>query len=667
QQYYELNFDKLRDMWYTGMMRGVLKAKAKNLCESLSQNECTLYSLCASDARSLVALAKCVVTLLDERDRQIAMGEEHRRQLQAGVAPVESEIFSRFPSFEHMNKELRIMLAKLESSMRTSLHQQNSVQSANNEIENRSITMKSHSIQPLPDEVINTHYQSSASSSYIDHKIPANTQTVKKSLSQEYPSSFKQLLTTFTNDHNDTLDQRISVEEKTPPMKVPLKVESYKLDISDINIRSNYSRSLISSKFMVKSRKNGQIIRSQKRRDHKNSDNKGSGKHRYRTPKGNSSEQRVNWGTLFGNASEQENLHKRQEGIARRDEQKTDVTTEPQHTKMRSTKITWPKTRNESEPTPRNLQKRSGAQSDTSTMNRKERRRSSSRTIVNKGMGTSRSSSKEPSNVKKLRIIRDHFSRLGQINEYIKRMNQENSRFLHEINVPMESKFETIEDANQNEMLNDIVAMINAFQKTGNDGPSISIMSPRLFSIIPGASKRPQLLSPTLLSFQKDGFFSMPDLFDMATSRKSDAAQLVDLIVELSGAATVLNKLYEKLQPQIKQVKEVHLPTIREFERQEQNWQKVIDSYSEKQKLDLKKRGYAHLAPEQLQLIYDKPIGVLRGIDVNWTQYANMSDAQREQRLEASIRELATFDENILKRTARFKRQRPFESAEFIE
>uniref|UniRef100_A0A914RBI6 Uncharacterized protein n=1 Tax=Parascaris equorum TaxID=6256 RepID=A0A914RBI6_PAREQ len=109
-------------------------------------------------------------------------------------------------------------------------------------------------------------------------------------------------------------------------------------------------------------------------------------------------------------------------------------------------------------------------------------------------------------------------------------MNQENSRFLHEINVPMESKFETIEDANQNEMLNDIVAMINAFQ--------------------------------------------------MATSRKSDAAQLVDLIVELSGAATVLNKLYY---------------------------------FPEKQKLDLKKRGYAHLAPEQLQLIYDKPIGDVRG------------------------------------------------------
>lgn len=66
----------------------------------------------------------------------------------------------------------------------------------------------------------------------------------------------------------------------------------------------------------------------------------------------------------------------------------------------------------------------------------------------------------------------------------------------------------------------------------------------------------------------------------MATNRKSDATHLVDLIVELSGAATVLNKLYEKLQPQIKEVNEIHLPAIREFERQEQNWQNVIDSYS---------------------------------------------------------------------------------------
>ncbi|VDM50298.1 unnamed protein product [Toxocara canis] len=220
-----------------------------------------------------------------------------------------------------------------------------------------------------------------------------------------------------------------------------------------------------------------------------------------------------------------------------------------------------------------------------------------------------RRNSSGPSNVEKLRIIREHFLNVDQINAYMTRMAQENSKFLHEINMPVESHFEGMQNAEQNDLLISIVNMINAFQKADIGDQSISIMSPRLFSILPEVSKRPQILSPTLFSFQNDGFFSVPDVLNMAMSTKRDAILLMDLAVELSGATVMLNKLYESLKPQIKQVNEVQLPAIKELQRLERNWQTVVDSYSVKQKADLKKRGYAHLEEEQLHLIYDNPVG----------------------------------------------------------
>lgn len=57
---------------------------------------------------------------------------------------------------------------------------------------------------------------------------------------------------------------------------------------------------------------------------------------------------------------------------------------------------------------------------------------------------------------------------------------------------------------------------------------------------------------------------------------------------------------------------------------------------------------------------------VLRGIDVNWTQYANMNETQREQRLEANIRQLAMFDEKLSKPIGRVKRQPQYGSAKTV-
>lgn len=40
-------------------------------------------------------------------------------------------------------------------------------------------------------------------------------------------------------------------------------------------------------------------------------------------------------------------------------------------------------------------------------------------------------------------------------------------------------------------------------------------MSPKILSLTPNSKNQSKLLSPTLLSFQREGFFSIPDLLNV--------------------------------------------------------------------------------------------------------------------------------------------------------
>lgn len=54
----------------------------------------------------------------------------------------------------------------------------------------------------------------------------------------------------------------------------------------------------------------------------------------------------------------------------------------------------------------------------------------------------------------------------------------------------------------------------------GKQNRKLSIISPKLFSLFPDSKAEAvnRVLSPTLLSFQRDGFFSLPDLFRVRIS-----------------------------------------------------------------------------------------------------------------------------------------------------
>uniref|UniRef100_A0AC34G6A9 Uncharacterized protein n=1 Tax=Panagrolaimus sp. ES5 TaxID=591445 RepID=A0AC34G6A9_9BILA len=78
----------------------------------------------------------------------------------------------------------------------------------------------------------------------------------------------------------------------------------------------------------------------------------------------------------------------------------------------------------------------------------------------------------------------------------------------------------------------------------------------------------------------------------------------IETLLEISGASKTLDDLVIKMAPEMKAMNERVFPTVLELERMDQNWEMVVNSYSEEQKADIRDRGYAFLEPDQLQLVY---------------------------------------------------------------
>ncbi|GMR33435.1 hypothetical protein PMAYCL1PPCAC_03630 [Pristionchus mayeri] len=88
RKFFELNPQKLKQMWHAAMVRSLLKSKAKVLYSDLPAIERIVYQQCESGAKSLVQLARCLVRLLDERDRAEAEFERlEQLKLERGHSP----------------------------------------------------------------------------------------------------------------------------------------------------------------------------------------------------------------------------------------------------------------------------------------------------------------------------------------------------------------------------------------------------------------------------------------------------------------------------------------------------------------------------------------------------------------------------------------------------
>ncbi|KHJ93392.1 hypothetical protein OESDEN_06700 [Oesophagostomum dentatum] len=68
RKFYELDPEKLQDLWHTAMVRGLIKSYTKPLLDLLPHMEKVVYGVCIREAATTVALAKCAARVFDMRD-----------------------------------------------------------------------------------------------------------------------------------------------------------------------------------------------------------------------------------------------------------------------------------------------------------------------------------------------------------------------------------------------------------------------------------------------------------------------------------------------------------------------------------------------------------------------------------------------------------------------
>ncbi|WKX94703.1 hypothetical protein Q1695_011739 [Nippostrongylus brasiliensis] len=188
--------------------------------------------------------------------------------------------------------------------------------------------------------------------------------------------------------------------------------------------------------------------------------------------------------------------------------------------------------------------------------------------------------------------------------------------------------------------MEEVLNMVNAFAaQTSFD--KVSVMSPRLFSLFPETSKSPRrrLLSPTILSFQKEGFFSLPELFNFVSDRKHQQL-LIDMIMDVSGAGGTLQELIAQIKPEMEEVKNVKFPLVERLSKKNAQWKRAHSTFTDEQRSDYDRNGFAFLNADQLALIYDQR--EYENYGVNLTELGLLSKEQKIERLERDIRSLAS-------------------------
>ncbi|ETN68305.1 hypothetical protein NECAME_05671 [Necator americanus] len=216
-------------------------------------------------------------------------------------------------------------------------------------------------------------------------------------------------------------------------------------------------------------------------------------------------------------------------------------------------------------------------------------------------------------------------------------------RLFEKVALPIDSRTPEITN-NAVPAIEQVLAIMNEFAATKADNGKLSVLSPRVLSLFPDSPKSSskRLLSPTFFSFQKDGYLSLPELFDIITTNQKYQQLMVDVLMDISGAGDVLEKLIVDMKPEMDDLKNVKLPLVEELSKKDTDWMRVHDSFDEEQTRYYTEHGYAFLNEHQLNLIYSKDEQQLYGM--NTSKLGLMSDAEKAQRLENDIRKLAALD-----------------------
>uniref|UniRef100_A0AC34R8F9 Uncharacterized protein n=1 Tax=Panagrolaimus sp. JU765 TaxID=591449 RepID=A0AC34R8F9_9BILA len=241
-------------------------------------------------------------------------------------------------------------------------------------------------------------------------------------------------------------------------------------------------------------------------------------------------------------------------------------------------------------------------------------------------------------NLEKLRRIQEYIHLNQKCTKYMEFLNEQNQNFIENENLPIDMKMKNTFDP----QLEQVMKIINSVMDE-----KFSLLSPQIMPVLP-TKKHPNLLSPTILSFNKDGFVSLPDIFHSVNAGKDEQNAWMDLLMYITGTGRKLDKVLKDLKPQIEQMKNKILPAIIKMEEMERKMKILKQTLSENQQLKMNKNGYAFLELDQMEFIHGK--------NHNYGKN-DLAEYEHEVKLEDYIKFLSTLNEknetNVLRRSKR--------------
>ncbi|KAI1700553.1 MLt-TeN (mlt-10) related [Ditylenchus destructor] len=244
-------------------------------------------------------------------------------------------------------------------------------------------------------------------------------------------------------------------------------------------------------------------------------------------------------------------------------------------------------------------------------------------------------SSSDLKNIAKLRRIQEFYQMVDHCNKYMKEIGQSNSEFLNSFNVPYVFQLKN----------SDISPLVHELEECLKDYKfeDFPILSPKLFSLFPERESddgkwKPKFLSPNLLSFHKDGVFSLPNLLGMVSTNEYETLAWLDLFMDMAGAGKIIDGLITDIEPKFERMKTEVYPMILKLESFNKRWKEVTSALNKNQKNRLTEHDYAVLDASQW--------GMLRGQFGPMTEHGevtrvSLSASEIEENLERDIYRIA--------------------------
>jgi hypothetical protein len=166
-------------------------------------------------------------------------------------------------------------------------------------------------------------------------------------------------------------------------------------------------------------------------------------------------------------------------------------------------------------------------------------------------------------NIQNLRLIETFFSQSQFCQNYLRRLQQNNQRYLQKFTNSIKY------DYRQENLVSGIAGELNKIFNT-NTFEKFSLLSPKILSLMPDSGQKSGILSQSILGFHQGGILSMPELLRIAASDDRDMLEWLELLMQMSGTGKHLDQLMTKIKEDVNQVEEVYpkLLQMRRWENQ---------------------------------------------------------------------------------------------------